>query len=145
MSNDTLNLQWREMRDDDYGYVCSSWLRSYRDHCPEFKRLARGVYIALYKPIVRRLLECATVAIAHDPDLPTTVLGFLVVEGDNVIHYVHTKERWRKLGVAKWMLRDFVDMPAIFTHQPSLIAMRLCGPTWKYDSMRRFEDERKAA
>lgn len=134
-----LPLQWREWRQDDVtevNYVISSWVRSYSE-APEFKGIARAVFFDIYEPVVKRLLARSTVAIAWTPDLPDTVLGYLVIEGDNVVHYVHTKRRFRRTGIARWMTKDIVSMPATFTHSPTPIAARLCGPTWKHDPTRR--------
>lgn len=139
---ESLDLQWREMRDEDRNYVLSSWLRSYAEG-PEFRSIARGVYFELYEPVVKRLLERSTVAIAWDPALPHTVLGYLVVEGDSVIHYVCVKRRFRRCGIGRWMTRDLAKLPATFTHAATLAASRLCGSEWTYDPMRRFE--KKAA
>lgn len=142
---ESLDLQWREFRRDDeqeYNYVLSSWLRSYGE-CPEFRSMARGVYFALYEPVVKRLLERSTVAVAWTCDLPHTVLGWLAVEGDDVVHYICTKRRFRRCGIGRWMTRDLASVPATFTHAPTLAGSRLVGPEWRYDPMRRFE--RKAA
>lgn len=137
-----LDLQWREMREDDRNYVLSSWLRSYAEG-PEFRGIARGVFFALYEPVVKRLLERSTVAIAWTPELPDTVLGYLAIEGDDVVHYVCTKRRFRRCGIGRWMTRELANLPATFTHAPTPVASRLCGAAWTYDPMRRFE--KKAA
>jgi len=132
-----LDLHWREMRDGDRNYVLSSWLRSYAE-APEFRSVARPVFFAIYEPVVKRMLERSTVAIAHDPELPDdSVLGFLVVEGESLVHYVHTKRRFRRMGIARWMTKDIASMAATFTHSPTPIAARLCGPTWTHDPKRR--------
>lgn len=142
-----LPLEWRPFRADDEterNYVLSSWLRSYAESS-EFRHLARGVFFAIYEPIVKAILARSTVAIAFTPELPNTVVGFLVTEGDDVVHYVHTKRRFRRMGVARWMTREFSALPAVFTHHPSTIASRLCGPSWTLDPMRRFEKKAEAA
>lgn len=137
-----LGLQWRPMREEDRNYILSAWLRSYAEG-PEFCRLFRGTFFALYQPIVEDLLARSTVAVAYFPDLPDTVAGFLVVEGDSVLHYIHTRRRFRREGIGRWMTKDMARVHATYTHQPSAIALRLCGPDWTYDPMRRFE--RRAA
>lgn len=131
-----LDLHWREMRGDDRNYVISSWLRSYAEG-PEFRSVARRVFFAVYEPIVKRLLGRSTVAIAYDPELPDSILGYLVIEGDSLVHYVHTKRRFRRAGIARWMTKDIAAMPATFTHSPTPIAARLCGSAWTYDPTRR--------
>lgn len=142
---DNLDLQWREFNrgdEQEYNYVLSSWLRSYAEG-PEFNSIPRGVYFAIYEPVVKRLLERSTVAVAWTPDLPNSVIGYLVTEGDDTIHYMCTKRRFRRCGVGRWMTRELSQLPATFTHRPTAIASRLCGPSWTFDGMRRFE--RKAA
>lgn len=137
-----LELSWRPMREEDRNYVLSSWLRSYGEG-PEFRHLARGVYFALYEPVVQRLVERSTVAIVWTPELADTVLGWLAVEGDNVVHYFLTKPRFRRFGIARWMTAELATLPAVFTHQPTAAASRLVGSAWTYDPMRRFQ--RRAA
>lgn len=141
MTEASLDLQWRPLNADDEqerNYVLSSWLRSYAEG-PEFRTVARRVFFELYEPVVKAILARSTVSIAYTPDLPNTVVGFLVTEGDDTVHYVHTKKRFRRLGVARWMTRDLAALSAVFTHHPTPIASRLCGPAWILDPMRRFE------
>lgn len=145
MNADVLDLRWREWRRDDEterNYVLSSWLRSYAE-CPEFRSLARSVYFEIYTPVVERLLARSTVVVAWTPDLPETVIGWMAIEGDDVLHYVLVKRRFRRLGIGRWMTRDLAQLSASFTHQPALVGSRLVGDAWTYDPMRRFD--RKAA
>lgn len=136
----TLSLDWRPFRPDDEterNYVLSSWKRSYGES-PELKHLTRAAYFGMYGPVVERLLDASTIAIAVDEDLPDTIIGFMAVE-DGLLHYVHVKPRFRRMGVATWMLRELREMPITYTHHPSRIALRLCGPSWTFDDSRRFE------
>lgn len=137
-----LPLQWREMRDDDRNYVLSSWLRSYAE-APEFRSLQRPVYFALYEPLVKQLMARSTIAIAWTETLPESVLGWVAIEGVHTLHYACTKRRFRKVGIARWMLGEMRDLPVVYTHMPTLAATRLIGSAWTYDPMARFE--KKAA
>lgn len=142
--SDLLDLQWRELRRDDRqecNYILSSWLRSYCRGCPEFRSIDLDTYYPLYTPVVKQLIARSTVAVCWDPSLPNTVLGYLVTEGDDTVHYVHTKPRFRRCGVARWMTRELAQLPAKFTHQPNAVALRLGGPQWSYDGKRRFQRE----
>ena len=148
------------MRDDDRAYVISSWLNSYAevgrrqrvvdraskdvlDEGGEFRGTQRSVYFALYEPIVKQLLARSTVAVATLPENPDVVLGWMAIE-DDVLHYLLVKPRWRKLGIAKWLLGQLGDINAVFTHRPApTVASRLIPASWSFDPMRRFE--RKAA
>lgn len=147
------------MEPGDLHYVLSSWLKSYAelarrrrvfdrekrvevDPGGEFQGLARSHFFPLYEPVVQRLVARSTIAIATLPDVADSVLGWMAIEGD-VLHYVHVKPRWRKLGLARWLLGQLDGMPVTYTHtaKPDLLAK--VPASWSYDGMRRFE--RKAA
>lgn len=136
--SDALDLQWRPMREDDRNFVLSSWLRSYASSL-EFRGLSRGVYFELYAPVVERLLERSTILVAWTPDLPDTVIGWLACEGDDVVHYILVKSRFRRLGVGRWMTQELSQVAAVYTHQPSAAGARLVGGLWQYEPMRRFD------
>lgn len=133
--SETLHLTWREYRPTDEAFVLSSWLRSY---CvsPEMRALPHPVYFELYTPVVRRLVADSVVRVAHDAELPDTVIGFMVVAGD-VLHYVFTKRRFRQLGVARWMLRDLPDATR-YSMTPWHFGQRLIRSGWGHDPMARW-------
>lgn len=135
--------QLRPMREDDRNYVLSSWLRSYAES-GEFRGVTRAVYFALYEPLVKRLLERSTVAVATLPEATDVVLGWMAIE-DDALHYLLVKPRWRKLGIAKWLLGSIGDVGGtVYTHAfPRGVGEKLIPASWTYDPMRRFE--RKAA
>lgn len=151
-----LSLEWRPFRPDDeteHNYVFGSWIQSYGvtsrrrwqrqpngdiDIGGEFQGMRLNVYYAMYDSIVRSLLERSTIAIACTPDLPAdTIIAWMALE-DGVLHYLHTKKRFRKLGVAKWMLEGVRDVPLMYSHQFAYPVRSLIGPSWNYDPMRRF-------
>lgn len=152
-----LALTWRAFRPDDVterNYVISSWLKSYADtsrrrwqRLPdgtideggEFQGMRLNVYYALYAPHVPRLLEQSTIAVCCTPELPDdAIVGWMALE-DGVLHYVHTKKHFRRMGVAKWMLDGVRDASLTYTHQFAHSARALIGARWSYDPMRRFE------
>lgn len=133
--------QLRAMQPEDRNYVLSSWLRSYAE-LPEFRGLRRSVFFALYEPLVKAMVARSTVAVATLPDAQDVVLGWMAIEGDT-LHYVLVKPRWRKLGIARWLLSQVEGMPVVYTHAPPVWAGEKLPESWTYDPMRRWE--RKAA
>jgi len=151
-----LSLEWRPFRPDDESersYVFASWIQSYGvtarrrfqrlpdgevDFGGEFQGMRLNVYYEIYDPVVRALLERSTIVVATTPEEPDIILGWMALE-DGVLHYVHTKKRFRRFGVAKWMLDGVRDAPIVFTHQFAYPVRSLIGPKWNYDPMGRFE------
>jgi GNAT superfamily N-acetyltransferase len=156
-----MTWELRPMREDDRNYVLSSWLNSYaevgrrprlvdprtrelQDEGGEFRGTRRGVYFRVYQPIVEALVGRSTIVVATLPEEPDVVLGWMAVEGD-CLHYLLVKPRWRRLGIARWLIEQLDGMNAVYTHAPSpTVAKGLVPSSWSFDSMRRFED-RKAA
>jgi GNAT superfamily N-acetyltransferase len=137
-------LDLRGMRDEDRNYVLSSWLRSYaakgRD-ARDYVEHAR--FFDDYAPIVRSLLDRSQVIVASLREEPDVIVGWASVEGD-ALHYVLVKPRWRRLGVARWMLNDFAALPVAYTHRTS-DAMRCPIPDgWSYRRFRVWPREKAA-
>lgn len=136
----TLQLRWRDMTESDRGWVFDSWMKSYLGSA-EMTRIDRDVYWAMYRPIVERLLGRSTVRIAYDAELgPDTILGWRCMAADEpVLHYVHVRGRFRRNGIARWMLDDVRDLPdGIYSHGWHAPA-RLLGEAWKYEPWRRVK------
>lgn len=140
-----LDLVWREMREDERNYVLSSWLRSYAGKGQDPRDYAEHArFYDDYAPVVRNLVTRSRIAVATLRDEPALMLGWVAIEGD-ALHYVVTKPRWRRMGVAKWMLSDFASMPVVFTHRTT-DALRCPIPSgWTYRRWRVWPAEEKAA
>lgn len=130
----------RNVRDEDRNYILSSWLRSYAE-APEFRSVEKRVYYRLYEPLVKAMLSRSAVAVATLPDAPDVVLGWMAIE-DDALHYVLVKPRWRKLGIAKWLVGQLEGIDLVYTHPPaSVAAIHMIQPNWTYDPIRRFPKE----
>lgn len=125
---------WNPDDPQERNLVLAGWLRTYVD---QSHGVERSVFFRMCEPLVRELLERSKVIVAHMPDSPSAIYGWMCWERD-VLHYVCVKPRWQRLGIATWLLGDFFGMPVTYTHRtPS--GMKLPVPaTWNYAPMRRF-------
>lgn len=90
----------RSVRPDDYNYIISSWLRSFAGRSLDAQRYESiAAFYADYQPVVKDLLARSTVSVAALQEDQSVIVGWSATEGD-VLHYVLTKPRWRRLGVA---------------------------------------------
>lgn len=120
MIDPPISLRIRPMEPGDRNFILSSWLRSYIG-----KNVAQGkdgyadvraYFYEDYAPVIRDLVERSTILVACLEDEPSSIVAWLAAEGDDIIHYVLVKPRWRRLGVAKWLLQDLASVRAHFTH-----------------------------
>lgn len=127
---------------DHVHHVHSAWLHSaWRRPDRELTSLARvnkGLFYALYSPVVDRLIRRSQITIAALPDVSDVALGWIAVEG-NLLHYVYTKMAWRRLGIGRYLVEQRAPKDVLYTHLPRSSVIPKVPATWKYDPMRRFE------
>lgn len=139
----------RELNRDDESernLVLSGWLRTFvgTPEKPSSVRLNidRCVLIRLYQPLLKDLLARCHVVLATDA-AAGFVYGWVAFEGD-VLHYACIKNKWQRLGIGSWLLRDFVGMSAKFTHMTAdgekLLAKLNPTEPWTYAPMARFQE-----
>jgi len=122
------------MEPDDRNFVLSSWLRSYAD---QQRGIARRAFFKLYESVVVNLVGRSTVIIAGLDDVPGSILGWTAIDSDDrTLHYVFVKPRWRKLGVAKSLLKDAARIDVMYTHEPPSWAK--VPASWSFEPMARF-------
>lgn len=127
-------MKLRPMLETDRALVINSWVRSFSERSHEARDYvgeAMGLFGHDYTRVVISLLERSKVAIACLEDNPDAAVGWMCWEGDT-LHYVLTKRRWRRLGVARWMLQDFASMPVVYTHRTREAAQCPIPRGWAY-------------
>lgn len=148
-----LEVVLRPMTDADRAFVLMTWLDSYAQanltirtcpHCHTgLHHIARrlfpyGVFHRLYAPIVNGAFARSTVTIAGSPEIKDSILGWMATEGET-LHYLFTKPRWRKLGIAKKLLAGTESLALAYSHEPPWWAK--LPQSWRYDPQARFGDE----
>ncbi len=138
-------LELREMRESDRHYVISSWLRSYAAKSLDARDYGdrRTQFYDDYAPVVRDLISRSQVIVAALPAEPDVIVGWAAVEGD-ALHYVLTKPRWRRLGVASWLLADYGGIPVAYTHRTSDVRRCPVPQSWTYRRYRIWPEEKAA-
>lgn len=91
-------------------FVSDSWRRSYektaRRH-PLLELMPENAYRAAMRIVVARLLPRSVVLAAYLPSVAEEVLGYIVFEARPsglVVHWLYTKQPFRRAGVAKLLL-----------------------------------------
>jgi GNAT superfamily N-acetyltransferase len=90
----------------DVGLVLSSWLQSYyHSRAPAIWDIPRDLFFSEqgHQGIVKNLLKRCPVLVAHAPELPDEIYGWVCFD-PAALHYVYIKELWRMKGVASALL-----------------------------------------
>lgn len=118
-------------RDSDLEFILDSWLRSHRDSA--WAKFAGATYQRGHDSLIKRLLTRSAVLVACYEGDPNTILGWSVTDGD-VVHYVYVKKPLRRQGIARMLLRPFLDRPARYSHSLPCWASRGALPKdWSFD------------
>jgi GNAT superfamily N-acetyltransferase len=96
------------MEQGDLDFIINSWLMSYRK-APANYRVRNEQYFAYQPANVQVLLERSIVTIFCDPDNPTEIMGYIVVELGHIVHYVYVKQPYRGVGIADKLMDYAVE------------------------------------
>lgn len=112
-----LEVQIRPATDSDLNLVHKSWMRSYRKSVA-MQWVSDSDYNLGMQDRIWRIIRApgTRVLMASPPDDTITAFGFIVA-GPAALHYVWTKEAWRRMGVARRLaLECFPTQTPSLTH-----------------------------
>lgn len=94
-------IEFREMRSSDIPFLCSSYLKSYRNS-NDTKNIRSTIYYKFQKTEFLKLLNRSSVIIAIEPGVDYHIIGYIIYDLElNALHYVYVKHALRNFGVAK--------------------------------------------
>ena len=102
---------------DDTAFMFKTWLRSYR-YAPPSRGIGNDDFYTGHHAVIERILDrpSTRIVVACLPESPTVILGYAVADG-NVLHYVLTKENFRRFGVGSALLSALeFDGPPRLSH-----------------------------
>jgi len=86
----------------DQAFVYHSWLKGSRESWPEMRS---EDYYALQHHRIERLLALGQLSILHPVGAPDVIAAWALLEpGPAVVHYVHVRGEYRRLGFASRLL-----------------------------------------
>lgn len=112
-----LEVQIRPASPDDLNLVRKSWMRSYRKSAA-MAWVSDTSYNTGMPDRIERIITAPSVRVlmARPPGDPLTAFGFIVAS-PTTLHYLWTKEAWRKMGVAHQLVHGaFLSTPERVTH-----------------------------
>lgn len=104
----------RPARSGDAGFLCSSWLHSFRDSCMVWG-VGNDTYYNRHHAVISNLVTRGVTLLAVLESDPDHILGFInyeVWQGKLVFHYVFVKPLFRKMGLAKMMVAKVEEVEA---------------------------------
>ena len=110
---------------DDFNFILSTWLKSYRSSRAT-NNINNDIYYSMLDSKVKHVLNAdnTLTLLAVNPEDDTQIYGYTVVQIINVIpvlHYVYVKHSFRKFGIASHLLNTiegFNEIPTLITHEP---------------------------
>lgn len=95
----------RDFLPEDKAFIMATWLKGLYYGNSWFGAIRKGIYMNHYGKVLEMILSKPTIEIKvsclkEDEDV---ILAYAVYEGD-VLHWVHTKESWRNIGLAKGLI-----------------------------------------
>lgn len=120
---------------DDAAFVFSYWLRDYYEHSAFAKGIDKTLFMHLHHLLLERIIARSVIHIVCDVEDPSVCYGFICAEGP-VLHYIFVKRRFRRLGLARRLLREagLEAGPQAFTHlTDTFVGLRKRWPAAQYN------------
>ena len=119
--------------------VYDSWVKSYAHST--FAKACGHAYSAIQDAIAKRHAAQSAVLVCCLADDPETIVGWACTDAGQV-HYVYTKHKWRRKGVAGLLLAPYLEAPTVHSHamtlQDSGDPWAKIPRTWRYDPSSSF-------
>lgn len=115
-------IRLRPATESDVPFIFNSWLRCNR-HSTNTRGCENPVYFAQHHKLIEGLCKKAEIFIACNEQDVSQIYGYICyerVEGLLVVHWIYTKESFRKLGIAKMMADKAgfkADEAVLYTHR----------------------------
>lgn len=119
-------IKVRNSNPEDTAFIVSTWEKHFRKHNTGIVFFVRKeTYDEWHPKVIKRILQRPTtnVLVAADKEDPSVIYGYLCYEklSDNlaVIHYCYIKSNFRKMGIAKELLKKSeidLEKQVEFTH-----------------------------
>ena len=98
---------------------------------PSEKLAAQSHWLYVEK-IAQKLVETCDVTVAEaEVDGSKVIVGYVIYEGDNVVHYVLTRRKFQKMGIAKDLLAPFEGKEVSYSLRPSTKGLPI-PESWRY-------------
>lgn len=116
----SVDCEWliREALPEELNFIYATWLNSYQKDSIIGQSLKKTTFFLNYPEIIDEILNgpLTKVLVAYFAETPTLILAYLVFE-PHLLHYVFTKELYRKSGIARSLfLKAFDGKPVEFSH-----------------------------
>ncbi len=100
----------------DRNFILRSWLKTLRGASHLFWGVANEELYGAMEPVAQRLIDRETTLVAHDPEDPGFIVGFVVGSPGGPVHMVYVRASMRRFGIASALLEGLgVDLLAPFT------------------------------
>lgn len=95
----------RDYQNEDENFIFATWLQGLWHGNDWFREIDHDTYFSTYRKIIQSLLKRPSVSIkiACLKDDPSVILSYAVSEGET-LHFIFTKEAWRKNGIATMLI-----------------------------------------
>lgn len=126
----------RPAEDGDLNYVRKTWLQEHAQESSWIDEVGGGgVYFREHGRCRDEAIRRGAVTIACRASVPSGICGFAVTERNEsaLVHFVYVKPRWRKLGVARLLLRPFLGERAEYTHRTSMVRSLPIPASWTFN------------
>jgi GNAT superfamily N-acetyltransferase len=96
-------IKLRPGTEEDHAFILSSWLKAYFDCGNHYYRPPKKIFFEKHADKVKEHLAGHVIVATTEED-PSQIIGY-AVHSSGVLHFVYVKSLFRKMGVARELIR----------------------------------------
>lgn len=94
----------RKIKPEDLSFIFDAFRESFKNDSKLGKSCRTSIFNREFNKVIDYILSTATVAIACAKEDINTILGFIIYQGQEIIHYVFIKSGFRQLRLASVLM-----------------------------------------
>ena len=103
----------RDGKPEDYPFILASWSND-AHHIKYDSFISNSIFFPRQKALINNILSQSLVRVAHTDDNVDEIAGYIILQpkaqmNTLYIHWAHTKPLYRRLGIAKGLLTDYLQ------------------------------------
>lgn len=106
-----LTKKLRPPKKTDLPFIYNSWLESYKES-PD-NPIKGDAYYSYHKMLLISILERSIISILCNPEVEDQIFGYAIyelTEDSIVLHWLHVKHTYKRLGFARFILDSIIDL-----------------------------------
>ena len=139
-------VELRFAGENDLNFIRHSWLRSLHSYGHGIRDVNSPTFFKGHSKLLNKCLDRSFILLATPVDMENIIVGYIVWEANDdttLVHYVYTKQDYRNMGLASYLIDTLGDNKIIATARGTRFRSYTYNPYLLNEGLNDGDDEKK--